>query len=161
MDYSFKSSKIFSYLLVSLIFSFITVLDLLHLGYLKSHIVIVCEVIFVLLLWYVTGQLLYLMLFKKPALTITKDYIYDRINNIKYNWTDIDAFIESDTLLRIKLLDPKKYLNRSGDPVQKCIILFTFWLYSKKSPYVINLSMLDTNNKDLLQRMDDYRVKML
>jgi hypothetical protein len=156
MNYSFKKSKIFYYLLISFLFSFITVLDLLHLGFLKSHFIIVCEVIFLMLFWYITLQLLYLMLFKKPALSINEDCIFDGLDNVKYNWDDIDEVIESNTLLRIKLRDPRKYLNRIGDPLQKCIALLTFWLYNKKSPYVINLSLLDVNNKELLKTLNRY-----
>jgi hypothetical protein len=156
MNYCFKKSKIFYYLLVSFLFSFITVSDLLHLGFLKSHFIIVCEVIFILLFWYVTWRLLYLILFKKPALSINEDYIFDRLDNVKYQWGDIDEVIESHTLLRIKLQDPKKYLNRIGDPVQRCIAILTFWLYNKKSPYVINLNLLDANTKELIKTLNHY-----
>lgn len=156
MNYSFKKSKIFYYLLIAFLFSFITVLDLLHLGFLKSDFIIVCEVIFILLFWYITWRFLYLILFKKPALSINEDCIFDRMDNVKYNWNDIDEVIESNTLLRIKLRDPRKYLNRIGDPFQRCIALLTFWLYDKKSPYVINLSLLDANNKELLKTLNLY-----
>jgi hypothetical protein len=159
MDYRFKSAKIFPYFLVCLLFSFITILDLFHIGFLKFHFVIVCEVIFIILFWYITGRLLYLLWFKKPALSISQDGIFDGINHIKYQWNDIEELSEDGTLLRIKLREPRKYLTKIGDPVQQIITFIAFLLNSKKSPYVIYTSLLSSDKDELLKAANSYMIK--
>lgn len=161
MDYNFKSPKIVPYLFVSLLFTFVTILDLLHLGYLKSHILIVCETVFIIIFWYVTLQLVYLMVFKKPVLSISESGIFDRVNNVRYRWEDIVNISESNTVLRIDLRNPQKYLSRIKDPIQACVIALAYWLYGKKSPYVINMSLVDANSKDVVKELSTYMSKTM
>ena len=99
------------------------------------------------------------MVFKKPVLSIGEDGIFDRVNNVRYRWEDITNISESNTVLRIDLRNPQKYLGRIKDPVQACVIALALWLYGKKSPYVINMSLIDANSKDVVKELSTYMSK--
>jgi len=90
----------------------------------------------------------------KTVLIVDETCIYDLIKNAKYYWRDIKEVYEKNAYLYIVLYDPADYLNNIQNPIKR------FWAKSltgskKRTPYNINIDVVNVNPNVLLEFLDD------
>jgi len=98
---------------------------------------------------------LYFILTGKLVLVVNETFVHDLISNIKYNWTDIEEIYDKNAYLYIKLYHPTDYVKYIRNPFKK--------LWAKnvvksadKTPFKINMDIVNVNPNVLLQVLDEY-----
>jgi len=101
---------------------------------------------------------LFIGLTDKPVLIINEVYINDLARNTKYYWCDIREVYEKNGYLRIILYNPTNYLSSFHNAIKR------FWAKhlvnsKKRTPYIINIDVVDVNPNVLLELLDDYSIE--
>jgi hypothetical protein len=105
----------------------------------------------------------YLKLFKKPAITVNEDYIFDHYKIMKYYWEDIDEVIASDAMLDIRLKEPQKYFKKIKNPFRIIFILLKYKVFKNQSLFTIDVQLLDIEkgkNKAFLDKLDELSIPL-
>ncbi len=104
------------------------------------------------------GKYLYTAVKGSPALIINENYIYDVVNNIKYNWKDIEEVYEENSYLYIDLCNPGNYAANISNPIKKMQI--TAGLGDNvATPFKINIDVVNVDRTVLLELLDKYSIQ--
>jgi len=93
---------------------------------------------------------------ESPIFTFNENYIHDKPNNIRYYWADVKAITKGYYLLNIWVYQPENYLSGFHNTIKR-------WRAKRmikkgKSPYFINIDIIDANDNDLLAVLNEYRL---
>ncbi|WP_295798871.1 STM3941 family protein [Mucilaginibacter sp.] len=94
----------------------------------------------------------------KAVLTVDEICIYDMIKNTKYYWSDIKEVYEKNAYLYITLYNPVEYLNNFHSPIKKYFAKRRI-NSKKRTPYYINIDVVNVNPNVLLELLDDYSIE--
>ena len=108
-----------------------------------------------LVIWIQFARFLSIVLNKKPLLTINEVFVFDRIYNIEYQWSDIKEIVESGSTLYVILYSPDTYLNKIHNPLRR-FYCKTYYSITKNTPFKINLSFVNANKNALLEILKMY-----
>ncbi|MDB4923838.1 STM3941 family protein [Mucilaginibacter sp.] len=101
---------------------------------------------------------IYLGLANKPVLIVNETYIYDLTKNIKYYWEDIKEVYERNAYLYINLYKPDDYLDNFHNPIKK-LIAKNIIAAKDRTPYNINIDLINVNPNVFLEILDDYSIR--
>ena len=101
----------------------------------------------------------YLSICKKTALAINAEYIDDFVSDIRYYWDDVKEIYEKNSYLYLKLYKPESYLSKIRSPLKRWTARVFYGAQTDRTPYVINIDLVDINPNVLLELMDDYSIQ--
>jgi len=102
---------------------------------------------------------IYLAFYGKKVLTVNDEFIDDFINGIRYYWKDIKEIYEKNSHLYILLYEPNDYIKDIKNPVKRLVAKLFYISNGDKTPYIINIDLVNVNANVLLELMDDYSIK--
>jgi hypothetical protein len=100
--------------------------------------------------------IIWLAIKKQLLFEANEVYLYDHVSGIKFYWDDIEEVNNEEFVLHVKMHDPSKYLTQFKNPIDR------FNYYSKKKKvFIINLSNLKADYKNLEQTLNDFSIQAL
>jgi hypothetical protein len=100
-------------------------------------------------------NLIKLALTKQAILEVDETCIYDRVNNMKYCWDDIEEVTAIDDILLLLMYQPQEY-------TAKISAIKRFRIYSKKKKaFRIDLDCVKSTRKDLVNTLDDFSLRAI
>ena len=102
---------------------------------------------------------IYSLITGKPILTINENYLYDFIDDIKYDWKDVEEIEEKQGFIYIKLYKPINYLNKIGNWHRRWVKKKWFNPTGKHSLFTIDSSLIAEDPNKLLEILNDYSLK--
>ncbi|SEO82466.1 hypothetical protein [Mucilaginibacter sp. OK283] len=100
-------------------------------------------------------NLIKVALTKQAVLEVDETCIYDRVNNMKYCWDDIEEVTAIDDILLLSMYQPQGY-------VAKTSAIKRFRIYSKKKKaFRIDLDCVKSTRKELVNTLDDFSIRAI
>jgi hypothetical protein len=101
---------------------------------------------------------IYFVITKKPVLNVTHESIDDFITGTRYCWKDIKEIYEKDAYLHLILYKPEAYLINIKNPIKRLFAKIFHSSDPDKTPFIVNIDLVDANPDALLELLDDYSI---
>jgi hypothetical protein len=104
-------------------------------------------------------RLLYIWSKKDPVLTANQDYIFDRLNDRKYYWEDIESIVYKNDYLKVILNKSPKHSVRPYNRFIRFMVKVFSRNPQKMMLYYVYINVLDTNRDEFLETFNNFSIQ--
>lgn len=101
----------------------------------------------------------YFAIAKKTVLGITDEYIDDFLSGSRYYWKDVKEIYEKNARLYLILYQSEEHLADIGSPIKRFFARIFYSSDPDKTPFIINIDLVNANPNALLELLDDYSIR--